>query len=1404
MRIEEITTESIRGVSDAELRNLRFRFIQLWAKMTDPEKRREYLERYKTLIDEFDRRELTRGRYPIDEALENYRRSKGLSAGFSDIVIVPEFVSIVGSFVETPAEAHDVDLLIRQPERDESLERKLMKVVESTGLAPHFIYEASGPHSSYIPLFDLVLRSRPFEVREVSGDQVAQAGAALDSNVSSYQTSDVNKAETLTFDKLGKYPLPKPAMAGITEARSVEALAGWCEGRTFVVEPKLNGYRVSVGKKGESVKIISDGLENRVEAFPTELVDYLRSIPHDFIIDSDVGIERDGKRLPRVQLARLNADKIELDEDERLVIVVFDLVWLDGADLHLEPFSERRRQLERFMSGLKDGETFRFELVPESAPMTSLGELKNVFDRFSKLPQSEGIVVKDVTGTYPLNGVWDSVAKLKNAAEFKVIVLAVEKTKDGNFVYEVGVLPGNTRFINTTEFNGRSYIYLGKTMASSIEAKPGDILTIQALEVAPITDDVSVDDVRLVFQNARVIDVDPSRRQPYYAEQVIDIAREFNVWQVEKVESNIDFEAGDQGRGCLQIHIMGLSEDEAKALKAAETGIMVARLDLKKLREKLLSVIGNHGCHLDLRLVRDGDDYFEGAEIFTGNIDGLSKFTGLDQGQKLRADFKVPQVDEPQAEVVRGPDDWLNVGARSIAIFEPGEVGAFSKTWSAMIRLDSFRWELYLAEPHAKKLHITDRVLSGNYLFAYVPVSPRERVWMISKLKDDDFEQETKSAEVEVEKVRQPFGSPGGKSRSAQLIIDYLPEHRVYVEPFAGGAAVFWNKRPSDLEVLNDKDSDIAFAYRFIKNVTDEQKKRLARKNWVVDEETYKRLLKLETADPVERFYKIVYLKRGGFSGDPMASAMPGHVGRHINIIADLDRYKARLKDVVIKNTDYSKVIDEFDSDDVVFYIDPPYLNQSQKGFAYEFKEDDWAELIERLKSVKGKFLLSSGSKIKEAPAAWDVKRYKVERQINQPGQREHNTAWEYLYANFKLTKRGLYHLTDVDKGVAQPFGSPGGGGKKFIAGMIVKNIPDHRTYVEAFAGGAAVFWRKDPSEVEVLNDKNPEVAFAYRFIKSLTTESIERLKKFDWISRRKKFNELIADKTKPASDEERFYRFYYTLKASYRNSQSTFSPGRAAGHSLEPDYNRLLKAKERLKNTKILNRDYKDVIREFDSKQTFFFLDPPYPDEWGDKDFGFDVSEFASAVKSIKGQFMITLNDTPDNRRLFKDYILKEIDVPRIWQPEIGVVKDSELLITNYPFRLKKEAELKSYEVKLLKGSAGDGDEHIVTGVVYEPEKVDAQGEYTDADEIRDACYHFMEAGAKFKLNHSGEPLDSVKLLENYIAPVTFELNGEVVKKGSWLMTLRVLDPELWQAIKEGRITGLSMAGYAYVEPTA
>jgi len=74
------------------------------------------------------------------------------------------------------------------------------------------------------------------------------------------------------------------------------------------------------------------------------------------------------------------------------------------------------------------------------------------------------------------------------------------------------------------------------------------------------------------------------------------------------------------------------------------------------------------------------------------------------------------------------------------------------------------------------------------------------------------------------------WGSPAGKTHLAQRIVAEIPEHRVYVEPFAGGAQVLFAKEPSEVEVVGDLDPEIAFAFRFAKNLTAEQLDRLRRK----------------------------------------------------------------------------------------------------------------------------------------------------------------------------------------------------------------------------------------------------------------------------------------------------------------------------------------------------------------------------------------------------------------------------------------------------------------------------------------------------------------------------------------------------------------------------------------------
>lgn len=105
--------------------------------------------------------------------------------------------------------------------------------------------------------------------------------------------------------------------------------------------------------------------------------------------------------------------------------------------------------------------------------------------------------------------------------------------------------------------------------------------------------------------------------------------------------------------------------------------------------------------------------------------------------------------------------------------------------------------------------------------------------------------------------------------------------------------------------------------------------------------------------------------------------------------------------------------------------------------------------------------------------------------------------------------------------------------------------------------------------------------------------------------------------------------------------------------------------------------------------------------------------------------------------------------------------------------------------------------DEQIVTGIVYEPDIKDSEGDSATAEEIKKAAYSFMESGQVMKAFHKGGQV-LARVLENYLAPVEFGLNGQKIKKGSWMLTVHVLDKMIWQQIKAGEIMGFSMAGTA------
>jgi len=170
--IEKVTESKLSGASNSQLGVLRLRFIQLWDKHFHQTGRdqlgslskADFLDRYKLLLKEMTRRAISpKTVSPIDKFVFDSTIFKFSVASLGDVVVVPDYCSIGGSFVRNPSKASDVDIVIRTPEgqRDETLELKLGRALAKVLHKDiEFIYHPSGPHSSYIPLFDLVLRAK--------------------------------------------------------------------------------------------------------------------------------------------------------------------------------------------------------------------------------------------------------------------------------------------------------------------------------------------------------------------------------------------------------------------------------------------------------------------------------------------------------------------------------------------------------------------------------------------------------------------------------------------------------------------------------------------------------------------------------------------------------------------------------------------------------------------------------------------------------------------------------------------------------------------------------------------------------------------------------------------------------------------------------------------------------------------------------------------------------------------------------------------------------------------------------------------------------------------------------------------------------------------------------------------
>lgn len=225
-------------------------------------------------------------------------------------------------------------------------------------------------------------------------------------------------------------------------------------------------------------------------------------------------------------------------------------------------------------------------------------------------------------------------------------------------------------------------------------------------------------------------------------------------------------------------------------------------------------------------------------------------------------------------------------------------------------------------------------------------------------------------------KLRSPIGWFGGKGNMVSKLLKLLPPHdsyKIYVEVFGGGGSLLFAKEPSPVEIFNDIDSDLINFFRVLRD--EEKFEKFYRKVYCTPYSREEFLFCRETwencDDEIERAYRFYITARMSFSGEFGSSwsysvslsrrNMSASCSRWLSTIEMLPEIHGRLMRVQIENDDFRNIIKRYDTENTLFYLDPPYVASTRKSgkYRYEMTEEDHEELVNLLLNIRGKALLS-------------------------------------------------------------------------------------------------------------------------------------------------------------------------------------------------------------------------------------------------------------------------------------------------------------------------------------------------------------------------------------------------------------------------------------------------------------
>lgn len=217
---------------------------------------------------------------------------------------------------------------------------------------------------------------------------------------------------------------------------------------------------------------------------------------------------------------------------------------------------------------------------------------------------------------------------------------------------------------------------------------------------------------------------------------------------------------------------------------------------------------------------------------------------------------------------------------------------------------------------------------------------------------------------------------PGAKNRIADWIIGQFPdnyEDMVYLEPYFGSGSIFFNKKPSLIETINDLDGEIVNFFTQLRENPEELIRLICLTPW--SREEYDNSFE-KNEDKLEQARRTIVkscVSRGAcrlvyHNGVKFDKKYNGHRTCFIDILPDQIRFAAerllhsKTGPVQIECKDAISLIEEYNREDVLMYLDPPYMREARnknKIYKKEYYKKDHEKLIEVINAIKAKIIIS-------------------------------------------------------------------------------------------------------------------------------------------------------------------------------------------------------------------------------------------------------------------------------------------------------------------------------------------------------------------------------------------------------------------------------------------------------------